>query len=31
MWIADLKRVFKSLKIDFENHAETSLFYGTIE
>ncbi len=27
---ADLKKVLKGLKIDFENPAETRLFYGTI-
>ncbi len=30
MWSADLKKVLKGLKIDFENPAETRLFYGTI-
>ncbi len=30
MWSADLKKVFKGLKIDFENPADTRLFYGTI-
>ncbi len=30
MWSADLKKVFKGLKINFENPAETRLFYGTI-
>ncbi len=30
MWSADLKKVLKGHKIDFENPAETRLFYGTI-
>ncbi len=30
MWSADLKKVFKGLKIDLENPADTRLFYGTI-
>ncbi len=30
MWSADLKKVFKGLQIDFENPADTRLFYGTI-
>ncbi len=30
MWSADLKKVFKGLKIVFENCADTNIFYGTI-
>ncbi len=30
MWSADLKKVFKGLKIYFDNPADTRLFYDTI-